>query len=64
MKTTIDIYHRSNQADLSDIGDMIKEYCNEVEKLEEKLTEAESRIVELESENKELQEKIEELETE
>ena len=44
LKTTIDIYHYSSDVDLSDIGTMIKRYCNKVEQLEE-------RIEELETEN-------------
>jgi len=44
LKTTIDIYHYSSDVDLSDIGTMIKLYCNKVERLEE-------RIEELETEN-------------
>ena len=62
MDTTISIYHRPNDVDLSDICDMVKEYCNEVEKLEEKLAEAESRVEELESDIETLQERIKELE--
>ena len=51
MKTAIDISRYSADVDLSDIGDMVKKYCNEVERLEE-------RIEELETENAELKERL------
>jgi predicted RNase H-like nuclease (RuvC/YqgF family) len=55
MKTAIDISHYSAEVDLSDLAQMIKRYCNEVERLEE-------RIEELERDNAELKGKIEEFE--
>ena len=55
MRTTIDASHYSADIDLSDIGNMIKRYCNEVERLEE-------RVDTLEQENKELQQCIDEYE--
>jgi predicted RNase H-like nuclease (RuvC/YqgF family) len=55
MKTVIDTHHHSSFIDLSDIGDMVKKFCNEVERLEE-------RIEELGRENSELKGKIEEFE--
>lgn len=48
VKTIIDASHYSADIDLNDIGNMIKRYCNEVERLEEQLEEAKSTIEELE----------------
>lgn len=50
MDTTISIRNRSSIVDLSDIGDMIKDFCDEVEKLEDELVKAKARIEELEKE--------------
>ena len=50
VRTTIDASHYSADIDLSDIGDMIKRYCNEVERLEERIDNKDNRIVELEQE--------------
>ena len=51
VRTTIDASHYSADIDLSDIGNMIKRYCNKVERLEE-------YIEELEIENVVLKERL------
>ena len=55
VRTIIDVSHYSADIDLSDIGNMIKRYCNEVDRLEE-------QIEELKRENSELKWKIERFE--
>ena len=60
MKTTIDTHCYPSNVDLSDIGNMVKQYCNEVERLEEQLDEKDNRIEELEMENRILKERLEE----
>lgn len=62
MKTVIDISHHSADVDLSDIGDMIKKYCNKVEQLEEELGTAKEHVKVLERINKELEQAIDEYE--
>ena len=51
MKTTIDIHHYSSDVDLSDIGSMVKVFCNKVEQME-------GRLEELKRENAELKERL------
>jgi len=51
LKTTIGLHYYPVDVDLSDIGTMIKRYCNKVERLEE-------HIEELELENAKLKEQI------
>lgn len=58
MKTTIDTRCNSYDVDLKDIGNMIMDYCKEVERLEEELGAVKERINELETENAELKEQI------
>lgn len=62
MKTTVSTYHHAYDVDLNDLASMIKEYADEVTKLEEQLESANERIKELEDASAELTEQIEELE--
>ena len=48
MKTTIPAHHLASSIDLSDIGDLIKEFCNKVNELEEQLEEKDKQLEELE----------------
>jgi len=62
VRTIIDASHYSADIDLNDIGNMIKRYCNEVERLEEELDRAKENIKTLERINGELEQCIDEME--
>lgn len=62
MKTTISTYHYSNNVDLRNIGNMIRDYADEVENLEEENESMKEENEELKGEIEELKEKIGDLE--